>query len=213
MLALLLSSSLSAELAARPDPVEPPTTDHASTGRGVDDASYQRTDMLLYPQMAAFGLHAVDRVLRWEEAGFPFRSRFTGGTAALLIWPYFIAGKALDMGPLYWVIGDSINLLSMGLAHMAGTGLEAHPRDLYKQWVSPSTNLLGVRSPAMGRASQGILGAVFVTNLAHLVSATVDGVQHGFTWREEHRRSRRRAWSVTAAPMTGGMALAVGGAW
>lgn len=174
---------------------------------------YGRTDALLYAQMIAYGAHAADRVLRWEEAGFPFRARINGGTIALAVWPYFVAGAALDMGPLYWIVGDSINLVAMGLGHFAGTGLEAPPGDLYLQWTTPSTNLLGVRSPVMGRVSQGIFAAVLATNVAHLASATVDGMRDGFSWRQR-ATADRKAWSLALVPAAEGtFAITLGGAW
>lgn len=218
MLFHLIACSLSsATVAAESHPLLPPAAESPAcdtAAPAVEPPAFARTNRLMYAQMAAYGVHAVDRVLRWEEAGFPFRARVTGGTLALAVWPYFIAGAALDMGPLYWIAGDSINMIAMGIGHFAGTGIEAPPSGLYTQWLDSETNLLHVRSPVMGRISQGILAAVFVTNLAHLASSTLDGARHGFTWRRRTARARASSWTLGAVPSAqGGAAVVIGGTW
>lgn len=171
MAAAILMLSAMSGLSAQPAQPDDPNS-------GVPAGAYQRSEAIMWTTLGLGAAHHIDHVLRANHSGFPFTSRVTTFTGTLAIYPLVAGGYALDAGPNYWILFDSLAFAGLGIAHT----LIEPPADQYTPWVN-GTNLLGTRSPALGRAAQAVSVSLQLALSAHLISNIIDGVQHGFTWR------------------------------
>jgi hypothetical protein len=125
-------------------------------------------------------LHHTDHVLRDNHSGFPFTKNVNEFTASLAIYPIILSGHFFDLGPNYWITVDSAALIGLGLAHT----LIEPPSHQHDPWANGS-NLLGVESKVLGRTSQAVSVLLWVGIAAHLGSSIADGIQCGFTWKDQ----------------------------
>ncbi len=148
---------------------------------------YRRSDILIGVTVGFGAIHHVDHVLRANHSGWPFTSQVTPFTYSLAIYP--IAGTAyfLDAGPLTWMVIEGSASVGMLLAHT----LIEPPSHQYNPWAG-GENLLGVDSPALGRASQAVSIGLSLSLAAHFVSSTLDGMRCGFTWRRTQCHDARK---------------------
>jgi hypothetical protein len=176
------------------------------------DPDYRRSDALKWTAAALGGVHLADHVLRNNHNGWPFSSHVTPATAAYLAVPsIFGAGIYFD-GPRYWVIADSVLLVSVALTH----SLLETPSHVYRPWTNGS-NLLEAESKPTGVVAVAVVGVLTATLGAHLVSTIADGRRHGWTWRRGDRgshersvRSGRSSRSVAVVPSAGGGMVTAG---
>ena len=172
---------------------------------------YLRSDILLWTTTGLGVLHHTDHVLRGNHSGFPFTSRFNEFTFSLGIYPVLLGGYALDAGPNYWIMTESLAFAGLGLAHT----LIEPPSHQHEPWAH-GTNILGVDSAATGRGAQVLSVMLSVGIGAHLVSSIYDGVKCGFTWTRKERCTDQLSQQdvrFNIAPTDSGMKALVGWRW
>ena len=148
--------------------------------RTVQEGAYRRSDALIWVTLGFGVLHHTDHVIRDNHSGFPFTTHVTAFTPTLLVYPLVIGGIAFDAGPLYWTIFDAAALVGVVAIHATLEPLH----HVYEPWAD-SSNLIGVRSPAMGGVALAVLGGLTLGLAASLVSSIVDGRRDGFTWKRK----------------------------
>jgi hypothetical protein len=141
---------------------------------------YKRSDIIMWSTLTLGALHHVDHVLRDNHSGFPFTKNVNEFTASLAIYPIILSGHFFDLGPNYWITVESAALIGLGLAHT----LVEPPSHQHDPWAN-GTNLLGVKSKALGRTSQAVSVLLWVGMAAHLGSSIADGFHCGFTWKDQ----------------------------
>ena len=173
-----------------------PDTEPA-TSTPQDTNPYRRTDILTGVTLGFGLLHHTDHVLRGNHSGWPFSSSVNEFTYSLAIYPVIGTGIALDAGPATWIVLDSVASVGLALAHT----LIEPPHDQHDPWAD-GTNVVGVRSKALGRTSQVLSIGLSASLLAHLTSSIFDGMRCGFTWKRTSCEgpSGDAHFNITAGP-------------
>jgi len=132
-------------------------------------------DQLLLADTAVMSLHVADHTLRGE---LPL-----GG---LLSLPASLLAAKLELGPLGMLLLDVLKLAAHLVPHWI-PGVSSEPLDVvYDAWAS-GENVLGVRSPVLGRASNTVDVLALAGHLGHLALTVHDGFRHGFTWTRPYQ--------------------------